>query len=224
MDEETDTPRDEVVYPLSLLGTEPGLNSGLFFQCYPHCFHFSHSADILKSILKNWFFFFLVFFFQCGPFFFNVGVYLFIYLFIYLWLCWVFVSVRGLSPVVASGVHSSSPCAGLSLPRPLLLRSTGSRRAGSVAVAHGPSCSAAFGIFPDQGSNPCPLHWQADSQPLRHQESPKIDFWFAEFWIDFRNSANEFRVLYFAPNKHKFLAFVHDGHSKCGEDMGFLQQ
>ena len=36
-----------------------------------------------------------------------------------------------------------------------------------------PSCSAACGIFPDQGSNPCPLHWQADSQPLRHQGSPK---------------------------------------------------
>ena len=29
--------------------------------------------------------------------------YLFIYLFIYLWLCWVFVSVRGLSLVAASG-------------------------------------------------------------------------------------------------------------------------
>ena len=34
------------------------------------------------------------------------------------------------------------------------------------------SCSAACGIFPDQGSNPCPLHWQADSQPLRRQGSP----------------------------------------------------
>ena len=76
----------------------------------------------------------------------------------YLWLCWVFVSVRGLSLVVASGGHSSSQCAGLSLSRPLLLRSTGSRRAGSVVVAHGPSCSAACGIFPDQGLNPCPLH------------------------------------------------------------------
>ena len=53
------------------------------------------------------------------------------------------------------------------------LRSTGSRRAGSVVVAHGPSCSAACGILPDQGSNPCPLHQQADSQPLRHQGSPK---------------------------------------------------
>ena len=55
-----------------------------------------------------------------------------------------------------------------------LVADTGSRRAGSVAVAHGPSCSAACGIFLDQGSNPCPLHWQADSQPLRHQGSPII--------------------------------------------------
>ena len=96
----------------------------------------------------------------------------FIYLFTFFWLCWVFVSVRGLSLVAASGGHSSSRCTGLSLSRPLLLRSTGSRRAGSVVVAHGPSCSVACGIFPDQGLNPCPLHWQADSQPLRHQGSP----------------------------------------------------
>ena len=55
---------------------------------------------------------------------------------------------------------------GLSLPR------TGSRRAGSATVAHGPSRSAACGILPDQGSNPRSLHWQADSQPPRHQGSP----------------------------------------------------
>ena len=97
-----------------------------------------------------------------------------IYLFIYFWMCWVLVSVQGLSPVAASGGHSSSRCTGLSLSRPLLLRSTGSRRAGSAVVAHRPSCSAACGIFPDQGSNPCPLHWQADFQPLRHQGSPEI--------------------------------------------------
>ena len=61
--------------------------------------------------------------------------------------------------------------------RGLSLRSTGSRRAGSVVVAHGLSCSAACGIFPDQGSNPCPLHRQADSQPLRHQGSPMLLYW-----------------------------------------------
>ena len=30
--------------------------------------------------------------------------------------------------------------------------------AGSVVAAHGFGCSAARGLFPDQGSNPCPLH------------------------------------------------------------------
>ena len=117
------------------------------------------------SIIKK-FFCYVTFFF-----FFNFWVYLFC-LFIYLWLCWVFVSVQGLSLAVASVGHSSSRCTGLSLSRALLLRSTGSRRAGSVIVAHGPSCSAACGILPDQGSNPCRLHWQADSQPLCHQGSP----------------------------------------------------
>ncbi|XP_060013491.1 protein cordon-bleu isoform X5 [Lagenorhynchus albirostris] len=39
-------------------------------------------------------------------------------------------------------------------------------------MAHGPSRSAACGIFPDRGTNPRPLHRQADSQPLRHQGSP----------------------------------------------------
>ena len=109
----------------------------------------------------------------------KLFIYLFIvegrifYLFIYLFLAVLGLRfVRGLSLVAASGGHSSSRCAGLSLLRPLLLRSTGSRRAGSVVAAHGPSSSAACGIFPDQGSNPCPLHWQADSQPLRHQGSP----------------------------------------------------
>ena len=45
-----------------------------------------------------------------------------------------------------------------------------------VVVTHGLRCSAACGIFPDQGSNTCPLHWQADSQPLRHQGSPTPSF------------------------------------------------
>ena len=50
------------------------------------------------------------------------------------------------------------------------------RRAGSAAGAHGPSRSAARGILPDRGTNPCPLHRQADSQPLRHQGSPRGAF------------------------------------------------
>ena len=33
---------------------------------------------------------------------------------------------------------------------------------GSVLVAHKLSSLLACGIFPEQGSNPCPLHWQVD--------------------------------------------------------------
>ena len=44
-----------------------------------------------------------------------------------------------------------------------LLQSTGCIAWASVTVAHGLSCSMACGIFPDQGSNPYPLRWQADS-------------------------------------------------------------
>ncbi|XP_054944574.1 protein lin-52 homolog isoform X1 [Physeter macrocephalus] len=60
----------------------------------------------------------------------------------------------------------------LSLLWPLLLRSTGSGRAGPAAMAHRPSRSTACRILPDRGTNPRPLHQQADSQPLRHQGSP----------------------------------------------------
>ena len=132
--------------------------SDTFVFCFCFCFFF------------NYLLYFILFFFK-------------FYLFIYLWLCWVFVSVRGLFLVVASGGHSSSWCAGLSLLRPLLLWSTGSRCAGSAVVAHRPSRSAACGIFPDQGLNPCPLHWQADSQPLRHQGSPSLDSFEANRYI-----------------------------------------
>ena len=51
-------------------------------------------------------------------------------LFNYFWLHWVFVAARGLSLVAASGGYSSLRCAGFLLLWLLLLRSTGSRRAG----------------------------------------------------------------------------------------------
>ena len=43
---------------------------------------------------------------------------------------------------------------------------------GSAVVGHECNCSATCGIFPDQGSNLCLLHWQADSLPQGHQGSP----------------------------------------------------
>ena len=45
-----------------------------------------------------------------------------------------------------------------------------------VVTAHGLSCSAACGIFLDQESNPCSLHWQEDSYPLYHWRIPRIYF------------------------------------------------
>ena len=57
-----------------------------------------------------------------------------------------------------------------------LLRSTGSRHAGFAVVACGLSCSLACGTFPEQGSNPCPLHWQADYYPVCHQRPPPPSF------------------------------------------------
>ena len=127
----------------------------------------------------------------------SISSYSFFYLFIYFWLRWVFVAARGLSLVAVSRGYSSLWCTGFSLWWLLIAVAShcggfsccraralgtwasvvvahGLQSTGSVVVVHGLSCSAACGIFPDQGSNPCPLHWQADSQPLRHQGCPKL--------------------------------------------------
>ena len=42
-------------------------------------------------------------------------------------------------------------------------------------MVHGLSCCRVRGIFPEQGLNLCPLHWQADSCPLYHQGSPELN-------------------------------------------------
>ena len=65
-------------------------------------------------------------------------------------LCEGFLQLRQAGATLQRGTWASS------LSRPLLLQSTGCRCAGSVIVAHGPSCSAACGILPDQGLNLCP--------------------------------------------------------------------
>lgn len=46
-------------------------------------------------------------------------------------------------------------------------------RASGVA-AHGLSCSAACGIFLQQGSNLCPQNWQADSCPQAPLRKPRV--------------------------------------------------
>ena len=47
-----------------------------------------------------------------------------------------------------------------------------------IVVVHGLNSSTARRIFPDEGLNPCPLHWQADSYPLSYQGSPKCKMYF----------------------------------------------
>ena len=42
----------------------------------------------------------------------------------------------------------------------------------TIGVVHGLNCSTAWGIFLDQGSNPCFLPWQKGSSPQSHQGSP----------------------------------------------------
>ena len=48
----------------------------------------------------------------------------------------------------------------------------GSRHAGAAVLVQGLSCSVARGIFPDQGSNRCPLQCKAHLKPLDHKGSP----------------------------------------------------
>ena len=91
---------------------------------------------------------------------------------------------------MVSRASSSPQCTGVSSWWPLSLRSRALGSQASVVAAHGLgslvlrlsstgsvvthglSNSTLCGIFPDQGSNPCPLHWQADTYPRRHQSCP----------------------------------------------------
>ena len=57
------------------------------------------------------------------------------------------------------------------------LHSHGSQSSDVVVMVYELSCFPARGIFPDQGSNLCALHWQADSHPLRHQEVPILQYY-----------------------------------------------
>ena len=123
-----------------------------------------------------------------------------IYIYVYFWLRWVFVALHRLSLIVASEGSSALWLEGFSLQW-LLLWSTGAwhrgfsiwntwgLEQGSVVVACGLSCSTAYGIFLDKGSNPCPLHWQVcqSTYPLCHQGNPiiilKVIKYIYNFWV-----------------------------------------
>ena len=81
----------------------------------------------------------------------------------YFWLHWVSVVAHGLSLVVVSRGYSLLQCASFSLWWLLSLQSRDSRHAGSIVMARALSCPMTCGIFLEQRSNPCPLHWLEDS-------------------------------------------------------------
>ena len=84
--------------------------------------------------------------------------------FIY-WLCWVFAAAHGISLVVASRGYSPAVACRLLTERLLEVQNmrSSARRHASVVAALRFSLPEVCGIFPNQGLNPCPLHWQADS-------------------------------------------------------------
>ena len=103
----------------------------------------------------------------------------------------------GFSLVAASRRYSSctvwaSHCNGLSCCKAeaiellaSVVEAWGLRICSSRALEHGLNscgaqvcCAMAGGIFLDQGSNPCLLHWQADPLPLSHQGSLPVIFFF----------------------------------------------
>ena len=92
---------------------------------------------------------------------------IFIYIFIF-WPCWIFVAAQAFSLVAVL--------------RLLLLQSMDSGVQTSAVVVPGLSCSAACGIFPNQGLSLCLLHWQVNSLPLSHQRNPSTSL-ITVFWV-----------------------------------------
>ena len=88
----------------------------------------------------------------------------------FFWLHWVFVAALGLLFTVVCGLLIAVSClivdCGVWASHLSVFSYCGAQAVespGSVVAVHGLCCSAACGIFPDQGSNPCPLHWRANS-------------------------------------------------------------
>ena len=118
------------------------------------------------------------------------------------WLCWVFVAAHSLCLVVASRGYSPVVVCGLLTALASFAMEHGLRSMGSGALSGCSywalgrglsSCGPWAELLPDIWNLPGPgieltsLHWQANSQPLDHQESPdstlnKVDFW---LWISF---------------------------------------
>ena len=104
------------------------------------------------------------------------------FFFFLLLLHWGFVAASGLSLVAVSGGYSLVAVSGSSCCRAQAPGRSGFSNCGMWALEGGLSswgtrawCSVPCGIFPDQGSNPCSLHCQVGSQPLRWGSAGKFD-------------------------------------------------
>ena len=105
----------------------------------------------------------------------NVFQYSFFFLlsFIYLFLAAVgLIAVLELSLIATSGGYSLASVLGLLTAVVCLVAKHGLYRAGSVVVAYTDLVALPHWNLPGPGVNQCPLHWQADSQPLDHQGNP----------------------------------------------------
>ena len=67
-------------------------------------------------------------------------------------------------------------------------------------MAHGLGYPMACGIFPDQGSNLCFLHWQVDSLPPRHQGRPLVYLNSHSFYSEFIPIYIFSSIIYFDPH------------------------
>ena len=85
-------------------------------------------------------------------------------MYVFIWLHWVLVAARGLSPVAASrGYSLVVVCGFLGVMSSLIAEHRLWSSQVSAVAARGLSWPTAGAIFLEQGSNPCLLHWQADS-------------------------------------------------------------
>ena len=85
--------------------------------------------------------------------------------------CWVFAAEPELSLAAVTGGSSLVVLLRLLIAVASPVAGPGLYIAGS-AIWHMGLGTKACGIFQDQGSNPCPLRWQEDSQPLTTREVP----------------------------------------------------
>ena len=91
------------------------------------------------------------------------SIFFFVFSFIYfIFACTLLQRAGDDSPVAVGGLLTS------------LLGLPGSRTRGLSSCDAWLCRPAACGIFSDQGLDPHPLHWQADSYPLDPQESPHV--------------------------------------------------